>query len=95
MITEITVRLKPLPEAVAAAVCSFPDIDAAVRVVISTIQQAVPVARMELLDEKQIDAVNRYAKLEYPVQPALFFEFHGLTDAGRRGAGARRRGHRR
>ena len=80
VITEITVRLKPLPEAVAAAVCSFPDIDAAVRVVISTIQQAVPVARMELLDEKQIDAVNRYAKLEYPVQPALFFEFHGLTN---------------
>jgi D-lactate dehydrogenase (cytochrome) len=80
VITEITVRLKPLPEAVAAAVCSFPDVDAAVRVVIETIQLAVPVARIELLDDAQMDAVNRYAKLDYPVLPALFFEFHGLTE---------------
>ena len=81
VVTEVTVRLRPLPEAVAAAVCSFPDVESAVRVVIGTIQLAVPVARMELLDEVQMDAVNRYAKIDYPVQPHLFFEFHGLTEA--------------
>jgi D-lactate dehydrogenase (cytochrome) len=80
VITEVTVRLRPLPEAVAAAVCSFPDVDAAVRVVIGTIQLAVPVARMELLDEVQMEAVNRYARMTYPLEPHLFFEFHGLTE---------------
>jgi D-lactate dehydrogenase (cytochrome) len=80
VITEVTTRLRPLPESVAAAVCSFPDVDAAVRVVIGTIQLAIPVARMELLDEVQMEAVNRYAKIDYPVQPHLFFEFHGLTE---------------
>src|SRR5262245_14162835 len=80
VITEVTVKLKPLPEACAVAVCVFPDIDAAVRAVISTIQLAVPVARIELLDEVMMDAVNRYSKLSYAVQPTLFFEFHGLTN---------------
>jgi D-lactate dehydrogenase (cytochrome) len=80
IITEVTVRLQPLPEAVAAAVCSFPSIDAAVRTVISTIQLGVPVARIELLDEIQMDAVNRYARLSYPPLPTLFFEFHGHTE---------------
>jgi len=80
VITEVTVKLKPLPEACAAAICAFPDIDAAVRAVISTIQLAVPVARIELLDEVMMDAVNRYSKLSYAVQPTLFFEFHGLTN---------------
>jgi D-lactate dehydrogenase (cytochrome) len=80
VITEVTVRLQPLPEAVAAAVCSFPSIDAAVRTVIATIQLGVPVARIELLDEVQMDAVNRHARLQYPVLPTLFFEFHGAGD---------------
>jgi D-lactate dehydrogenase (cytochrome) len=80
VITEITMRLQPLPEAVAAAVCSFPAIDAAVRTVIATIQLGIPVARIELLDEVQMDAVNRHAKLQYPVQPTLFFEFHGSSE---------------
>jgi D-lactate dehydrogenase (cytochrome) len=80
IITEVTLRLQPLPEAVAAAVCSFPTIDAAVRTVISTIQLGVPVARIELLDEVQMDAVNRYARLSYPALPTLFFEFHGHTE---------------
>lgn len=80
VITEITVRLHPLPEAVAAAVCSFPSIDAAVRTVIATIQLGIPVARIELLDEVQMDAVNRYAKLQYRPQPTLFFEFHGGSE---------------
>jgi D-lactate dehydrogenase (cytochrome) len=80
IITEITLRLQPLPEAVAAAVCSFPTIDAAVRTVIATIQLGVPIARIELLDEKQMEAVNRYAKLSYQVLPTLFFEFHGHSE---------------
>jgi D-lactate dehydrogenase (cytochrome) len=79
IITEVTLRLQPLPEAVAAAVCSFPSIAAAVNTVIATIQLGVPVARIELLDEVQVDAVNRHSKLSYPVQPTLFFEFHGHT----------------
>jgi len=80
IISEITVRLQPLPEAVAAAVCGFPDIDSAVRTVIATIQLGVPVARLELLDEKQMDAVNRFSRLDYHVLPTLFFEFHGHTE---------------
>jgi D-lactate dehydrogenase (cytochrome) len=80
VITEITLRLQPLPEAVAAAVCGFPSIDAAVRTVIATIQLGVPVARIELLDEVQMDAVNRYARLDYQPLPTLFFEFHGQSD---------------
>jgi D-lactate dehydrogenase (cytochrome) len=80
IITEITLRLQPLPEAVAAAVCGFPSIDAAVRTVIATIQLGVPVARIELLDEVQMDAVNRYARLDYQPLPTLFFEFHGQSE---------------
>ena len=57
IISDVTVRLQPLPEAVAAAVCSFPSIDAAVKTVIATIQLGVPVARIELLDEVQMDAI--------------------------------------
>jgi D-lactate dehydrogenase (cytochrome) len=77
VITEITLRLHPLPEAVSAAVCSFESIQGAVETVIATIQLGVPVARIELLDEIQLDAVNRYAKTSYPVTPTLCFEFHG------------------
>jgi len=80
IISEITLRLQPLPEAVAAAVCGFSTIDAAVRTVIATIQLGVPVARIELLDEVQMDAVNRYAKLSYQPVPTLFFEFHGQSE---------------
>jgi D-lactate dehydrogenase (cytochrome) len=81
VITEVALRLYGIPEAIAAAVASFPTIDGAVDTVIQTIQTGVPIARIELLDDVQMDAINRYAKLDYPVQPTLFFEFHG-TNAG-------------
>jgi D-lactate dehydrogenase (cytochrome) len=80
VITEVTVRLHPVPESVSAAVCSFETIKGAVDTVIATIQLGVPVARIELLDEAQVDAVNRHSKTSYPVLPALLFEFHGDSE---------------
>jgi D-lactate dehydrogenase (cytochrome) len=77
VITEVTVRLYGVPEAISAAVVGFPDIESAVDTVILTIQSGIPVARIELLDEVQMDAVNKYSKLDYAVQPTLFLEFHG------------------
>lgn len=77
VITEIQLRLYGIPEAISAAVCPFETLEGAVDTVILTIQSGIPVARIELLDEVQMDAVNRYSKLDYPVQPTLFFEFHG------------------
>ena len=64
-----------------SAVCPFPDLESAVRTVIQTIQMGVPVARIELLDEVQMDAINKFSKLDYPLKPTLFFEFHG-TEKG-------------
>jgi D-lactate dehydrogenase (cytochrome) len=81
VMTEITVRLFGLPEAVSAAVCPFDTMDGAVQTVITTIQLGVPVARIELLDEIQLDAVNRYSKLNYVLKPTLFFEFHGMSQS--------------
>ncbi len=81
VITEVTLRLYGIPEAISAAVCAFPSIGDAVNTVILTIQSGVPVARIELLDEAQIDAINKYSKLDHAVAPTLFFEFHG-TDRG-------------
>ncbi len=77
IITELTVRLHPLPEAIASAVCTFPRIAVAVDTVIQTIQMGVPVARMELLDPLAISALNRYSKTSLREDPTLFFEFHG------------------
>ena len=80
VITDVTVRLHPIPEAVAAAVCAFDTIKGAVDTVIATIQLGVPVARIELLDDAQVDAVNRYSKTSYAVADTLLFEFHGDSE---------------
>ncbi|MBL8670787.1 MAG: FAD-binding protein, partial [Alphaproteobacteria bacterium] len=79
VITEVTLKLYGIPEAISAAVCSFPTLAAAVDTVIQTIQAGVPIARIELLDEVQMRAVNGYSKLDYPEAPTLFFEFHGTA----------------
>ena len=78
VITEITLRLYGIPETVSTAVSPFPDLESAVNTVITIIQLGVPVARVELLDEVQMDAVNKFSKLDYPVRPTLLFEFHGF-----------------
>ena len=80
VITEVTVRLHPVPEAVSAAACAFDSIKGAVDTVIATIQLGVPVARIELLDDVQMDAINRHSKTTYAVAPTLLFEFHGESD---------------
>jgi D-lactate dehydrogenase (cytochrome) len=79
VITEVTLRLYGIPEAISAAVGAFPTIAAAVDTVILTIQSGIPVARIELLDEPQMEAINKYSKLDHKVAPTLFFEFHGTT----------------
>jgi D-lactate dehydrogenase (cytochrome) len=80
VITEVTLKLYGIPEAISAAVCAFPSIAAAVDTVILIIQSGIPVARIELLDEPQMDAINKYSKLDYKVAPTLFFEFNGTKN---------------
>src|SRR5438270_9563831 len=76
VITEITVRLYPQPEAVSAAVCAFPSMGDAVRAVIETIQMGVPIARVEFVDALAVRAINRHSNLSLRESPMLFFEFH-------------------
>jgi D-lactate dehydrogenase (cytochrome) len=77
VVTEITLKLYPLPEAISAAVCSFPSIEAAVRTTIQIIQMGIPIARVELIDANSIRAVNAYSKLDLNPSPMLLMEFHG------------------
>lgn len=77
VMTELTVKLYPIPEAMSAAVCTFPSIEAAVQTVIQTIQLGVPVARIELLDALSLKAINLFSKTTLAEAPTLFFEFHG------------------
>jgi len=81
IITELTLRLSGIPEAIAAGVCPFPSVEACCEAAILTIQSGIPVARIELLDALQVRACNAYSKLTLPETPMLFLEFHG-SDAG-------------
>ena len=77
VITEVTLRLHAIPEAISAATCSFETIGGAVDTVVQSIQLGIPLARVEILDDMQIRAVNRWSKMDLPELTTLFFEFHG------------------
>jgi D-lactate dehydrogenase (cytochrome) len=77
LITEATLRLQPTPEAMTAATCAFPELANAVDCVIEVLANGIPVARIELLDDVQVEAINRHAGLQQAVAPTLFLEFHG------------------
>ncbi|XP_017917199.1 PREDICTED: probable D-lactate dehydrogenase, mitochondrial isoform X1 [Capra hircus] len=81
LITAATLRLHPVPEATVAATCAFPTVQAAVDSTVHILQAAVPVARIEFLDEVMMDACNRHSKLNCCVAPTLFLEFHGSEQA--------------
>jgi D-lactate dehydrogenase (cytochrome) len=81
VITEVTVKLYPLPEAISAAICHFPSVAAAVDTTIAIIQMGVPIARVELLDANAVRAVNHHDKLALRETPMLLMEFHG-SEAG-------------
>jgi D-lactate dehydrogenase (cytochrome) len=81
VITEVTVRCYGIPTAISSAVCTFPSVAAAVDTVIETVQLGVPVARIELLDERQMEACRRYSGIANTVAPTLFLEFHGSQAA--------------
>jgi D-lactate dehydrogenase (cytochrome) len=80
-IAEICLKLYGVPDGILSATCTFPDIESATNVVIQTIQMGIPIARVEILDEMAILAVNRYSKLSLTVKPTLFLEFHGSESA--------------
>ena len=80
IITEVTLRLHPIPEAISAAVCAFDSLKGAVDTVVQSIQCGIPLARVEILDALQMRAVNRWSKLDYAEAPTLFFEFHGSAN---------------
>jgi D-lactate dehydrogenase (cytochrome) len=80
LITEITLRLQPTPESMTAAACAFETLEGAVDCVIEVLAHAIPVARIELLDDVQIDAVNRHFDMQLSVGPTLLLEFHGTPE---------------
>ena len=77
VITELTVRIYGIPEKISSAVVNFPNLEDAVQTVIETIQLGIPIARIELLDDKMMNAINNYSKTNYPEEYTLFLEFHG------------------
>jgi D-lactate dehydrogenase (cytochrome) len=77
IITEVTLRLHAIPEAISSATCSFDSIEGAIDTVVQSIQMSVPLARVEILDDMQIRAVNLWSKMDLPELTTLFFEFHG------------------
>jgi len=83
IITEVSVKLHPVPEKLAVAVVAFDSLDKAIMTVIETLQCAVPIARVELLDQIQMMAINQYSDMDYKELPTLFLEFHGAPDSVR------------
>jgi D-lactate dehydrogenase (cytochrome) len=81
ILTEVTLRLHAQPEAVTAAICAFETIEDAVKTVIEVIQLGINPARIEFMDDRQVDAVNRYSGIGLAVKPTLLFEFHGVSQA--------------
>jgi len=81
LICEATLRLHPNPEATAAAQCTFPSLHAAVQCVVQVGAYGIPVARIELADELQIEAINRFDQTSFAPAPTLFIEFHGTSEA--------------
>jgi D-lactate dehydrogenase (cytochrome) len=81
LICEATLRLHPVPPAMAAAACTFPSVGAAVQCAVAVGQYGIPVARIELADELQIEAINRHDQTSFEVAPTLFLEFHGMSEA--------------
>jgi D-lactate dehydrogenase (cytochrome) len=79
IITELTLRLHPYPEAIQTAVCAFPSVNAAVNTAIRVIQRGIPIAKIELLDPLMMHAINEYSGTDYPEKPTLFLEFNGTA----------------
>ncbi len=77
IITEVTVRLYPVQEAMSAAVCAFDSVDGCTNTVIQTIQSGIPIARCDIVCDKTVAAINKFKKTSYRVAPTVFFEFHG------------------
>jgi D-lactate dehydrogenase (cytochrome) len=80
LICDLVLRIHPIPPAIAAAACTFPTVSDAVQCVVQVAQHAVPVARIELADELQIEAINRHDQTSFVVAPTLFLEFHGISE---------------
>ena len=84
IITEVQLRLSPIPESIMSAVCQFPDLESAVLTSQEVIQYGIPIARIEMLNKDQMDLVIKYSKLKnYEVLPTLFFEFHGSEESNK------------
>jgi D-lactate dehydrogenase (cytochrome) len=81
IITEVTVKLYPVQEAMSSAVCAFDSIDGCTRTVIQTIQSGIPIARCDIVCDTTIGAINKYKKTSYRVAPTVFFEFHGTASS--------------
>ncbi|MCF8473443.1 MAG: FAD-binding protein [Emcibacter sp.] len=77
VITEVTVKLYGMPEAMSSAVCPFNSLEGAIKTVVDTIQMGIPIARIELIDTLLVEIINRFSDFNYPVEPTLFMEFHG------------------
>ena len=84
VITEVQLRLSPIPESIMSAVCQFPNLESAVLTAQEVIQYGIPIARIEMLNKDQMDLVIKYSKLkDYSVLPTLFFEFHGSEQSNK------------